>query len=118
MARASDRPQDVGRSHAKRRASPRRADALLDRYQAAMRAELERLLIELEPTKPAPGLGLVKERPKPLPIGERSKRWDLAIKLGRELGSALEGEASPAADADASGSDRRLPRGRVDYGGR
>jgi len=47
---------------------------LLDRYRASMRRELARVLDAIE-------------RLPPEDASDRAKRWDLAIKLGRELGA-------------------------------
>jgi hypothetical protein len=69
------RPQDVGRRRTRRPAPPAPETLeILERYRAAMRRELRRTLdsIETLPSEPAT---------------ERAKRWDLAIKLGRELGA-------------------------------
>jgi len=96
---ADGRPQDQGRRH--RRAAdpdPEPATAtLLERYHAAMRAELVGLLDELEPKDPAPTLELggVKPAPVRLSIAERTKRWDLATKLARELATAIDAPRAP-----------------------
>lgn len=118
MAEATDRPQDVGRRH-RRKAEPSGATStLLARYQVAMRSELGALLDELTPAPAAPGLGLVPTEAKRLSIADRSRRWDLAIKLGRELAAEIDPpapEEGDAADPAAPAKPRR--RGRVDYGG-
>ena len=110
------RPQDQGRKHRRRTApSPETATLLAD-YQAAMRDELRALLDDLRGAVPDPGLGLTEQagRVRP-PLKERAPMWDLAMKLGRELGTSI--DASPAAATDASNGSapRRRPR-RIDYG--
>lgn len=76
-----------------------------------MRSDLSALLDELEPM-PQPD-GLHGPMPaKRLAIAARSERWTLAIKLGRELGAAIDPqplEGGPSAPAP------RKPR-KVDYG--
>jgi hypothetical protein len=109
------RPQDAGRSHA-RKGSPSRATlSLLADYQEAMRAELRTVLRDLAPVMPPPGLGLVQDEAKRPSLADRTKLWDLAIKLGRELGTEIDpGPLEPAGPA----KDREPRRGRrVDYGG-
>lgn len=109
----ADRPQDVGRRHVRR---PRRGDAdraLVERYQAAMRRELEDCLTELEGTPQPDGLhGPVP--PKRPDVAGRSRIWDLAMKLGRELGAAI--DPDPLPDGPPAPAKRKV-RGRVDYGG-
>lgn len=80
-----DRPQDVGRVHAKGRPTPTPATAaLLDSYRDAMRGELADTLAELRPDREQLTLDGGAERMRPA-LAERLKLWDLAIKLGREL---------------------------------
>jgi hypothetical protein len=87
----NDRPQDVARPHRRTRGAPApETEALLERYRAAMRAELESLLLEIRP--PAPELGQLAidgsvpaTRPK---LAERRELWDLAVKIARELSSS------------------------------
>lgn len=80
----NDRPQDVGRVHARRAGelAPETAE-VLERYRAAMRAELEDVLGEIRPATGQLELGGSVTRP---PLELRRDLWDLAIKLGRELG--------------------------------
>lgn len=83
-----DRPQDVGRSHARRRAAPDAATAaMLDRYRAAMLDELGDTLDELRPGREQLTLDGGAQRIRPQ-LADRVKLWDLAIKLGRELAAA------------------------------
>lgn len=89
MMADNDRPQDVGRRHSRRK-SEGGADALVERYYATMRSELAELLDSLAPVPADPGLGLVDMPPKRLSLAERARVWDLAIKLGRELGSRID----------------------------
>lgn len=112
MTEDDARPQDAGRSHKRKGAPSAATRTLLDRYQSTMRAELAAVLDELEPAAPDPGLGLVSEPPKRPVIGERIKLWDLGIKLGRELGSSIDGPEPPPT---VVGPGRRR-RARVDYG--
>lgn len=110
-----DRPQDVGRRH-RRSGQPSAATAdLLSRYQEAMRQELAGVLVEIEGKPPDQGLGMVEAAPVRPSLADRMRLWDLAIKLGRELGTAIEA-APDAAPADPATPRRRLVRGRVDYG--
>lgn len=118
MADSTDRPQDVGRRHRRKGEPSGATSTLLARYQGAMRDELGALLDELKPTPPAPGLGLVPTEQKRLSIADRSRRWDLAIKIGRELAA----EIDPPAPAEGVAGDPAAPakprrRGRIDYGG-
>lgn len=91
---AGARPQDVGRSHHRAGELAPETAEILERYRAAMRAELDDVLGEIRPATGqivnpmtrdpvAPGeLGIVIERPS---LEKRRALWDLAIKLGREL---------------------------------
>ena len=105
----NDRPQDVGRSHERKRKGGE-DDPLLVRYQATMRAELGDLLDSLAPIEQDEGLGLVKMPPKRPPLSERTKIWDLAIKLGKELGSAIDPRPMDAPLTPEGG--RSKPRAR------
>lgn len=80
-----------------------------------MRAELGGLLDALEPPGVSDQLGLDgKPAPQPaLPLTERARIWDLAIRLGRELGTAIDAHPEPTGPAVPS---RPARRGRVDYG--
>lgn len=91
---------------------------LLERYRAAMRAELAMLLELLEARK----AGLLEDVPGELvvPIAERARLWDLAIKLGRELAIAddLEPDTpAPASSAIARQAPRLTPAARRALGG-
>lgn len=112
MSEDSARPQDVGRRHARRGAVGPETRALLDRYQASMRSELGVLLDSLEPVPQDQGLGMVTVPPKRPDLATRSRTWDLAMKLGRELGTAI--DPTPSEGAPAAPRPRR-PR-KVDYG--
>lgn len=83
--RANDRPQDVGRDHRRHGAPGVEASAVLERYQRAMRLELEELLEVLWPSSGQ--LTLLGDVPRPL-IQDRIVIWTLAVKLARELASA------------------------------
>ena len=101
------REQDVGRSHRRHRAPSPETAELLERYQAAMRAELEDVLAEIRPAVGQLTITGAVQRPA---LEQRRALWDLAIKLGRELGSAIvETAGAPDALKPASvpGSSRR-----------
>lgn len=113
---SEDRPHDVGRKHTRRSADPESA-ALVERYRATMRSWLGRLLDELE-GRPAPAGILPTEEAERVTVypstKDASALWDLAIKLGKELGSAIDPQPTAAPDVT-----RRPPRARrVAYGGR
>lgn len=85
-----------------------------------MRDELAALLeaIADRPTSPQLTLDGKPAPAKPLTIEQRSRLWDLAIKLGRELAA----EIDPPAPAEGDAADPAAPakprrRARVDYGG-
>ena len=110
----SARPQDVGRRHA-RKATPAAASlTLLERYQAAMRKELEGLLADIKGTATGQ-LDLAGEptitRP---PLGERFKMWELARLLATQLGSGLDVVATERG-ADGMAAPRPPRRGRIDF---
>jgi hypothetical protein len=115
VAVESERPQDVERSHHRRVGPTPETEAILERYRAAMRSELAMLLEMLGARR----VGLMPDAPGELviPLGERTKLWDLAVKLGRELGAAQElgftgdPNASEMARADAERAIRP-PRAR------
>jgi hypothetical protein len=110
----SARPQDAGRQHRRKGAPSAATASLLARYHEAMRGDLGDILRELEPA-PAEdaGLGLdgapLIKRP---PVKDRAALWDLAIKLGRELGTEI--DPGPVADVTAAPRSRRR---RADFGG-
>ena len=116
----NDRPQDAGRRH-RRVGRPSAATlTLLEEYQAAMREELRATLVEVRGQPVAPGLlddvmaggGVTVVRPT---LADRTRLWDLAIKLGRELGAEVDvGPPAPPVRARPAGGPKR---GRVDYGG-
>jgi hypothetical protein len=119
---SEDRPQDVGRSHhGRRRSEPAPATAeVLEAYRVAMRDELGELLEELRPDRVQMVMLGQDVRLKPA-LAERVKLWDLAIKLGRELGA---GEELPAAGTIApppvdarSPAPRLTARARRELGG-
>jgi hypothetical protein len=112
------RPQDVARPHRRTRGTPApETEALLERYRAAMRAELADVLVEIRP--PAPQTGQLRTdgtiaatRPT---LAQRRELWDLAIKLGRELASSTSESAWAGALPDATPAlegrrDARAPR--------
>jgi len=114
VSEESARPQDLGRAHRRTRPgmAPETAE-VLERYRGAMRAELGDCLIELRPEREQLTLTGGAERIRPA-LAERVKLWDLAIKLGRELGAPGSGELEeePPASSSATSSSRpaRAPR--------
>ena len=110
------RAQDQGRRHRRRGTPTGATSTLLTRYQSVMRIELTGLLDELEATEPA-GLGLAGEVPKITGTAERAKRWELAIRLARELGTEV--DVRPVEDVAAGAPIRMRPqsRRRADFGG-
>ena len=76
------RPQDVGRRHRAKGAPSRESAELLSRYHRAMRAEMQMVLRDIRPYPRAKN-----DRPS---LADRSKLWDLAIKLARELGAEID----------------------------
>lgn len=118
MTEDTARPQDAGRSHKRRGRPSAETSTLLAAYQEAMRTELRATLTEIEGVDPPPSLELTDEPPgKVRPKLEvRVRLWDLAIKLGRELGT----EVDPAGGADAADGSppvARRRRRRPDFGG-
>jgi len=86
------RPQDVERPHRRTRGGTPAPEtlALLERYRAAMRAELADLLVELRPVPASTGQLAIDGTIPPAPrakLEDRRATWELAIKLGRELSS-------------------------------
>lgn len=100
---AGDRPQDVGRRHRKTAAPSIETEAILERYRAAMRLELGDLLDEIRPSSGQLTIDGAIERPT---LERRRALWDLAIKLGRELGAAPD----PIAPAELEPAEGRGPR--------
>jgi len=110
---SGDRPQDAGRRHRRRGNPSPETAALLTAYQSAMRDELRAVLAELRGTPEPAGLmpDVVPALKRPS-LADRMRLWDLAIKLGRELGTAIDA-APPEADGPAPAPRARR---RVDYG--
>jgi hypothetical protein len=88
-----------------------------------MRDELSALLDDLRGRLPDPGLGLLDDaiergdvvaRIRP-PLKERAPMWDLAIKIGRELGTSIDPGRVPGGDPPTTRSPRRRTA-RLDYG--
>jgi len=89
---ANDRPQDVGRSHARKRpsASSTANAALIERWQAVERATLERVTVALEGRDNGKGLdGSAMPREYPS-NSETAALIDLGVKIARDLGSAID----------------------------
>lgn len=84
-----------------------------------MRDELRAVLVELKGVVQPTGLldsefttSEVRTRP---PLKDRQALWDLAIKVGRELGTAV--DVAPATGSPAEpAAPRKWRRARVDYG--
>src|SRR5438045_2974930 len=105
------RPQDVGRRHARKGSPSPETLALLTRYQATMRDEMRGILEALSAVKPVGLLDVAPELAIPLGDAQRDRLWDRAVKLGRELGSAIDADPAPAA---SSPKTTRRSRKRVD----
>ena len=118
-----DRLATAGKSHKRRgEPSPETTTLLVD-YQEAMRAELRTLLADIRGRLPDPGLHLlddaiergdIAERVQPT-LKERAPMWDLAIKIGRELGTSIDPGRAPGGDPPSTPSPRRRTS-RIDYG--
>jgi hypothetical protein len=106
----NDRPQDVGRAHKRRGAPAPETEELLERYRSAMRRELAGLLDELEPAEVLTQQSIDGTADKPVGLGlvARRERWELAIKLARELAGAIE----PPMTGPAPSSTRSSPSSR------
>lgn len=113
-AEATGRPQDQGRPHRARGKPSPATSTLLARYHAAMRSELEATLVEIAG---ATVVGLLETEVKRPPLADRMKLWDLAIKLGRELGTEVDPGPLPGDPAPAAKRSGGIRRGRVDFGG-
>lgn len=104
------RPQDQGRRHRSSGRLNAASRTLLERFRGSMRDELGAILDQLEGAAPAPGLmdppgGAPKVRP---PLSERSRLWELGIKLARELGEGIDPDPDPApAEAERPARRRR-----------
>jgi hypothetical protein len=102
MSDEGKRPQDVGRRRSGYPAigpvSPATV-AVVERYRSMMRRELDRILDAM--AQPATNLEAVEVR---------AKRWDLAIKLGRELGARTVGDPDLEAPATTSRGGAGAPR--------
>jgi hypothetical protein len=103
----NDRPQDIGRRHRKSGDTAPETAAIIVRYRAAMRAELGALLDELEPRHLVQSsLDGSSDRAVGLGITARRERWDLAIRLGKELAGGSD-EAPVTAETVATAARRR-----------
>jgi hypothetical protein len=79
-----------------------------------MRDELRDLLRELKGTAAPPGLLDTSEVVTRPSLADRMRLWDLAIKVGRELGTEVDGSA--ATDQAPPPAPRKRSRARIDYG--
>lgn len=104
MSESGARPQDVGRAHRRRRGRSVETAEILDRYRAAMRAELADVLADV---RPATGQLTTDGTVAKPALADRLKLWDLAIKLGRELG----GDEDPGDDLDPGSTAAPTGRG-------
>lgn len=113
---AGGRAQDQGRKHRKAGRPSAATQALLVTYQDVMRRELRDLLTMIDGEE-TPQLGLdgrpLRTRPD---LGDRSRLWDLAVKLARELGGSID-DGTPADDDAPAPAASPVRRRRVDYGG-
>jgi len=123
VADDAGRPQDQGRRHRAKGQPSVETSTLLAEYQETMRAELRTLLHDIRGRVPDPGLHLLDEaiargdvtaRVQP-PLKERIPMWELAIKLGRELGTEVDPAGTKGAGPPALPARRRRGR-RVDFG--
>lgn len=106
------RAQDQGRRHRRKGAPSPETALLLTDYQEAMRDELRTLLGDIRGHPPADGLGLIDAQPVRPSLKDRAPMWDLAIKIGRELGTAID----PGADKDQPTETPRRRTRKVDFG--
>ena len=105
---------DPAREH-RRKGKPSPATrTLLERWQAALRAELADVLTELRPTPPADGMPWAEgSRPK---LETRTRLVELGIRIARELGTEV--DESDRRNGHAPDTPARpRPRSRVDFGG-
>jgi hypothetical protein len=85
----ADRPQDVCRSHARKRVRGAADTALVERYQEALRTWLDRVVTELG-GKPQPD-GLLGPVPPNMPTTtEAGKLIELGGKIVAQLGNAID----------------------------
>lgn len=82
-----------------------------------MRDDLGALLDELAPKPDGQQLldGSEPAAKRPA-LTERARLWDLAIKLGRELGTEVDAHPGPAGGSAAAAAPPPRPRRRVDFG--
>ena len=106
MTTDNDRPQDVGRRHARKRAGTATSAALIERWHAVERMTLERVTVDLEGVDK--GIGLDgKPMPREYPSDSRTAALvDLGVKLARDLGSDIDPEPVPV----TARVSRRRPR--------
>lgn len=114
MTDAAGRPQDQDRPHRKRAQPSPETASLLAEYQASMRSELRAVLAELRGKLPDPGLGLINAEPERPNLTDRMRLWDLAIKLGRELGTEVDDR--PIEEGAQPAAPRKWRRARVAFG--
>lgn len=107
------RAQDQGRTHRRKGAPSAETSSLLVTYQAAMRDELRAVLAEIAGTVVDGLLGSDVKRPS---LEVRAKLWDLAIKLGRELGTEVDPSPLPGTTPAETHSQKPRSRGRVAFG--
>ena len=108
---AGDRPQDVGRRHRRRAAPTVETEEILERYRAEMRRELADLLDEIRPATGQLTLdGGSVARP---PLERRRALWDLAVKIGRELGAAPDPIAPADLEPEVAARRRARPAPRL-----
>ena len=105
-----------GRRHDRKRGSPGpETSSLLERWQAALRAELTAVLDELAPVAPDPGLldaQLPAAPPKRPDLATRQRLITLGVQVAHELGTELD----QSERAWEGLPDTPRARARVDYG--
>ena len=107
-----DRPQDVGRSHARRGAPSPATAALLAEWQETQRRVLRYLNDRAQPKTG----GLMPDAPSEWPSDAELERIvKLGIVVATSLGSAIDADPVPLATPTA-GKARPRSRKRVDYG--
>jgi hypothetical protein len=103
------------RRHAKRGSPSPATLSLLERWQAALRAELEAVLAELAPVPAEAGLldaHLPAAPPRRPDLATRARLVTLGVQVAHELGTELDQSERPWEGL----TERPRPRGRVDYG--
>ena len=109
MTTDNARPQDVGRSHSRKRSEG--DAALIERWHAELRAILDRVISELQGSSRGKGLDGTELRELPS-IAQSEALVRLGALASKELGAAI--DPSPRTPQNAPGRPRAR---RADYGG-